>query len=83
MGLLALKTGPAEVNESIRINAELTNMPSIGMNGNTAFSEAQLNLAPVRPAGSSKCVLISGGPLTLIFIYLTRRHSSRRNGDFW
>lgn len=52
MAVEALYAGPAEVAEHININAELLNIPSVGVEGNDFFPSAQINIAPVSSANS-------------------------------
>lgn len=46
MASRSLIAGPDEVSESLRINHELLNLPSIGVPDNKFFGANQLNIAP-------------------------------------
>ncbi|KAF8953459.1 hypothetical protein BDZ97DRAFT_1767424 [Flammula alnicola] len=61
MAMRAIRTGPEEIMEHLDINAELLNIPSVGVNGNSAFAAAQLNLAPTRPSTSVETLQDSMG----------------------
>ncbi|KAF8960611.1 hypothetical protein BDZ97DRAFT_1921995 [Flammula alnicola] len=61
MAMRAIRTGPEEIMEHLDINAELLNIPSVSVNGNSAFAAAQLNLAPTRPSTSVETLQDSMG----------------------
>ncbi|KAF8972601.1 hypothetical protein BDZ97DRAFT_1913105 [Flammula alnicola] len=61
MAVRAIRSGPEEIMEHLDINAELLNIPSVGVNGNSAFAAAQLNLAPTRPSTSVETLQDSMG----------------------
>jgi len=72
----ALREGPSEILEHIRINAELINAPALGDEDNVAYTAAQLNIAPAQRHGSRQSFLL------LIWLLLTniRWHTCRSHG---
>ncbi|KAF8956817.1 hypothetical protein BDZ97DRAFT_1925083 [Flammula alnicola] len=68
MAMTALRTGPPEVVENLDICAQLFNMPAIGMEDNTAFGAAQLNLAGANSFDSTDTLENSMGDAGILHV---------------
>ena len=54
IALKALREGPPEILDNIRVNAELINTPALGDEDNVAYTATQLNIAPAVAHGSGQ-----------------------------
>lgn len=59
MAMKSLEAGPSEILEHISINADLTNVPTMGTDLNVAYTAAQLNIAPAQTWSSSRSLNIT------------------------
>lgn len=52
MAMASMEVGPPHVIENICVNAELINMPPLGVENNITHPTAQLNIAPAQSPDS-------------------------------
>lgn len=78
----AISCGPSEVEEMLKLNSDLYNIPCVGADNNVVFTAYQANFAPVRLHNSG---------LSHIYIYsspffnadYSRSDFGRRDGPVW
>ncbi|KAI0741511.1 hypothetical protein C8Q80DRAFT_1273930 [Daedaleopsis nitida] len=50
IAITSLKTGPQAMSDALRLQAEVSNLPRVGYEGNYMFPTMQLNIAATKPA---------------------------------
>lgn len=78
IAIASLETGPKEIADVLRLQAEVTNLPRVGYEGNYAFPTMQLNIAATKPA-DTLAGTFNVHCLRIIAHFLFQRRSSRVN----
>lgn len=57
--MASLEAAPSALGQALELQAEVTNLPRLGYEGNYAFPTMQANFAATQPANESACELSS------------------------